>query len=52
MGTFVKYVNCIAFLFELVVGEDEVFEEVSLLAAHVLHQVAGHETQVLLDLLY
>jgi hypothetical protein len=52
MRTFVQNVNCVSFFLQLVIRQDEMFQECALLASHVIDKTARDKTQVFFDLLY
>lgn len=49
--TFINDICCVALLLQFIVWQNKMLQKLASLAAHVLHEILGHEAQILLDLL-
>lgn len=52
MPTFVQNFHCVSFFLQLVIWQDEMFQECALFASHVIDETARDKTKIFLDLLY
>ncbi len=52
MRTFVQNVHCVSFFLQLVIWQDEMFQECALFASHVIDETTRDKTKIFFDLLY